>query len=62
MKYFWITGLITLVFSSLVSSEQKYIIETPDCNTCIWSWDTAAYVPFPGLAGTVCFRYHLNGL
>ena len=62
MEHFWVTGLIALVFSSLVSSEEKYIMEKPDCTTCIWSWDTAAYVHFPGFKGTVCFRYHLNGL
>jgi len=61
MEQFWISGLITLVFSSLVSSEQKYIMETPDCSSCIWSWDTAAYVQFPGLM-TVGLRHYLNGL
>ena len=61
MEHFWTTGLIALVFSSLVSSEQKYIMETLDCSTCIWSWDTAAYVQVPGFATTVCFRDHLNG-
>ena len=62
MEHFWITGLIALVFSSLVSSEQHYIMATPDCSSCIWSWDTAAYFQFPELGLTVCFRYHLNGL
>ena len=61
MEHFWVTGLIALVFSSLVSSDQKYIMEAPDSSTRIWSWNTAAYVQFPGLQGTVCFRYHLNG-
>ena len=62
MEHFWNTGLIALVFSSLVSSEQKYILKTPDCSTCVWYWNTAAYAPFSGLVGTVCFRYHLSGL
>ena len=62
MEQFWSTGLIALVLSSLVSSEQKYIMEAPDCSTCIWSWNTVAYVQFPGLIGTVCFRHHSNGL
>ena len=58
MEHFWVTGFMALVFSSSVSSEQLYIMETPDCSTCIWSWDTAAYFQFPGLIRTVCFRYH----
>ena len=62
MEHFWVTGLIALVFSSLVSSEQKYIMQTPDCSGCIWSWNTAAYFQFPGFGLTVCFRYHLNDL
>ncbi|KAK2552685.1 Ephrin type-B receptor 2 [Acropora cervicornis] len=52
MEHFWITGLIALVFSSLVSSEQHYIMETPDCSSCIWSWNTAAYFQFPGFGLT----------
>ncbi|XP_015760258.1 PREDICTED: ephrin type-A receptor 4-like isoform X3 [Acropora digitifera] len=52
MEHFWITGLVALVFSSLVSSEQHYILETPDCSSCIWSWDTAAYFQFPELGLT----------
>ncbi|XP_067050046.1 ephrin type-B receptor 1-like isoform X2 [Acropora muricata] len=58
MEHFWVTGLIALVFSSLVSSDQKYIMEAPDSSTRIWFWNTAAYVPFPGLAGT---WYRLGG-
>ncbi|XP_067048827.1 ephrin type-A receptor 7-like isoform X1 [Acropora muricata] len=50
MEHFWITGLVALVFSSLVSTDQHYIMETPDCSSCIWSWDTAAYFQFPELA------------
>ena len=62
MEHFWVTGLIILVFSSLVSSEQKYIMETPHCSTCIWTWDTAAYDQFPGVPVPVCFRYHFSSL
>ncbi|XP_067048824.1 ephrin type-B receptor 1-B-like isoform X1 [Acropora muricata] len=52
MEHFWITGLVALVFSSLVSTEQHYIMETPDCSSCIWDWDTAAYFQFPELGLT----------
>ncbi|XP_067049582.1 ephrin type-A receptor 3-like isoform X2 [Acropora muricata] len=58
MEHFWVTGLIALVFSSLVSSEQKYIMEAPDSSNRIWSWNIAAYVQFPGLKGT---WYRLGG-
>ncbi|XP_067029861.1 ephrin type-A receptor 3-like isoform X5 [Acropora muricata] len=58
MEHFWVTGLIVLVFSSLVSSEQKYIMEAPDSSTRMWSWNIAAYVQFPGLKGT---WYRLGG-
>ena len=55
MEHFWITGLIiALVFSSLVSSKQQYIMETPDCSTCIWYWNTAAYARFSASFLTVC--------
>ncbi|XP_067049579.1 ephrin type-B receptor 1-B-like [Acropora muricata] len=58
MEHFWITGFIALMFSSLVSSEQKYIMETPDCGSCSWTWDRAAYARFSGLLGT---WYHPAG-
>ena len=60
MEHLWITGLIALVFSSCASSQQQYIMETPDCDTCTWQWDTSAFFPFNGFIGSVCSRCHLN--
>ena len=60
MDHLWITGLIAVVFSSSASSKQQYIMETPDCRTCKWNWDTSAFFPFDGFLFPVCSRCHLN--
>ena len=60
MEHLWITGLIALVFSSWASSKQQYIMETPDCRTCTWVWDTSASLPINGTINSVCSRCHLN--
>ncbi|XP_067049702.1 ephrin type-A receptor 4-like [Acropora muricata] len=52
MAHLGITGLIALVFSSWASSKQQYLMETPDCRTCTWNWDTSAFFPFNGYIGT----------
>jgi len=60
MEHLWITGLIALVFSSCASSKQQYIMETPDCDTCTWQWDTSAFFPFNGFIGSWYHPTQLN--
>ena len=48
MEHFWITGLLALGFSSWASSKKVFVMETPDCKTCTWDWDTAAFFRFNG--------------
>ena len=60
MEHLWISVLIALVFSSWASSKQQYIMETPDCHTCTWHWDTSAFFRFNGFIVSVCSRCHLN--
>ena len=60
MKHFLIAALIVLALSSLASSKEKYLMETPDCNSCIWQWNNKVYFRFNKLAGAVCFWRHLN--
>ena len=40
MAHVWIALFTTLTFVSWVSSEQVVLMQTPDCNSCIWSWNT----------------------
>jgi len=60
MAHLWITGLIALVFSSWTSSKQQFLMETPDCRTCTWNWDTSAFFRFNGYIGTWHHPYGLN--
>ena len=60
MEHFLIAALIVLALSPLASSKEKYLIETPDCNSCIWQWNNKAYFRFNKFVGTVCFWRHLN--
>ena len=59
MEQFLATGLIVLAFSSWASSKEEYIMETPDCRTCTWDWDTSAFLRFSGLISPVFPRFDL---
>ena len=62
MEHLLIAALIALALSSLASSKEKYLIETPDCNSCNWQWNNEAYFQFNRIVSPVCFRCHLNAL
>ena len=46
MEHFLIAASIVLALSSLASSKERHLMETPDCNSCIWEWSTNAYFRF----------------
>ena len=62
MEHLLIAALIALALSSLASSKEKYLIETPDCSSCIWQWNNKAYFQFSRTVSPVCFWCHLNAL
>ena len=55
MEHFLIAALIVLALSSLASAKEKYLMETPDCNLCIWQWNNEVYFPFNEIVTPVCF-------
>ena len=54
MEQFLISGLIVLALSNLASSKEKYLMETPDCSSCIWEWNNKAFFRFNHIVSTVC--------
>ncbi|XP_067029898.1 ephrin type-A receptor 3-like [Acropora muricata] len=58
MEHFLIAALIVLALSSLASSKENYLMETPDCNSCIWQWNNEVYFPFNEI---VTPWYHPSG-
>ena len=55
MEHFSIAALIVLALSALASSKEKYLMETPDCDSCIWEWSIKAFFRFNKFVGPVCF-------
>ena len=55
MEHSLIAALIVLALSSFASSKEKYLMETPDCNSCIWQWSNGAYFRFNKIVGPVRF-------
>ena len=55
MEHFLIAALIVLALSSLASSKKKYLMETSDCDSCIWGWNNKAFFQFNRIVGPVCF-------
>ena len=51
--FFWIALFATLTFAACASSEQVVVMQTTDCNCCVWSWSTYHFT---------CNVCHLSGV